>query len=119
MTMGCILVIVLAAIAEREAPEFGSYERLTASALFLMIPAAVFFYRRWPRAPSASFFSAFYSALRGPARVQPLVGDDEQAVVHAADVPEHIHRRVLEKCAQRGVLPRDYILELLAKDGIT
>ena len=35
-----------------------------------------------------------------------------------ADVPEHIHRQVRVKCLQRGVLVRDYILELLAKDGV-
>jgi len=33
-------------------------------------------------------------------------------------VPEHIHRQVRVKCLTRGVLVRDYILELLAKDGI-
>jgi hypothetical protein len=35
-----------------------------------------------------------------------------------ADVPEHIHRQVRVKCLQRGVLVRDYILELLSKVGI-
>jgi hypothetical protein len=43
-------------------------------------------------------------------------GDGEKRIV--ADVPEHIHRQVRVKCLQRGVLVRDYILELLAKDGI-
>jgi hypothetical protein len=33
-------------------------------------------------------------------------------------VPEHIHTQVRIKCLQRGVLVRDYILELLAKDGV-
>lgn len=44
-------------------------------------------------------------------------GEVEKRIV--ADVPEHIHRQVRVKCLQRGVLVRDYILELLAKDGIT
>jgi len=35
-----------------------------------------------------------------------------------ADVPEHIHRQVRLRCMERGVLMRDYILELLAKDGV-
>ena len=35
-----------------------------------------------------------------------------------ADVPEHIHRQVRVKCLQRGVLVRDCILDLLARDGI-
>jgi hypothetical protein len=35
-----------------------------------------------------------------------------------ADVPEHIHRQVRMRCLERGVLVRDYILGLLAKDGI-
>jgi len=33
-------------------------------------------------------------------------------------VPERIHRQVRVKCLQRGILVRDYILELLAKDGV-
>ena len=44
------------------------------------------------------------------------LGAGEKRIV--ADVPEHIHRQVRVKCLQRGVLVRDYILELLAKDGI-
>jgi hypothetical protein len=44
------------------------------------------------------------------------LGEGEKRIV--ADVPEHIHRQVRVKCLQRGVLVRDYILELLAKDGI-
>jgi hypothetical protein len=35
-----------------------------------------------------------------------------------ADVPEQIHRQVRLRCLERGVLVRDYILELLARDGI-
>jgi hypothetical protein len=35
-----------------------------------------------------------------------------------ADVPEHVWREVRIRCLQRGVLMRDYVLELLAKDGI-
>jgi hypothetical protein len=45
------------------------------------------------------------------------LGDGEKRIV--ADVPEHIHRQVRVKCLQRGVLVRDYVLELLARDGIT
>ncbi len=44
------------------------------------------------------------------------LGAGEKRIV--ADVPEHIHRQVRVKRLQRGVLVRDYILELLAKDGI-
>jgi predicted DNA binding CopG/RHH family protein len=44
------------------------------------------------------------------------LGDGEKRIV--ADVPEHIHTQVRIKCLQRGVLVRDYILELLAKDGV-
>jgi hypothetical protein len=36
-----------------------------------------------------------------------------------ADVPERIHRLVRMRCLERGVLIRDYILELLSKDGIS
>jgi hypothetical protein len=36
-----------------------------------------------------------------------------------AEVPETIHRQVRLRCFERGILVRDYILELLAKDGIT
>jgi hypothetical protein len=36
-----------------------------------------------------------------------------------ADVPEAIHRQVKLRCLERGVLLRDYILELLARDGIS
>ena len=43
-------------------------------------------------------------------------GDGEKRIV--ADVPEQIHRQVRLRCLERGVLVRDYILELLAKDGI-
>ncbi|MEO7110263.1 MAG: hypothetical protein ABI183_07495 [Polyangiaceae bacterium] len=44
------------------------------------------------------------------------LGDGEKRIV--ADVPERIHRQVRIKCLTRGILVRDYILELLAKDGI-
>jgi predicted DNA binding CopG/RHH family protein len=44
------------------------------------------------------------------------LGDGEKRVV--ADVPEHIHRQVRIRCLTRGILVRDYILELLAKDGV-
>jgi hypothetical protein len=40
------------------------------------------------------------------------VTDCEKRIV--ADVPEYIHRQVRVKCLERGVLVRDYILELLA-----
>ncbi len=35
-----------------------------------------------------------------------------------AEVPEDVHRQVRLRCFERGILVRDYILELLAKDGI-
>jgi hypothetical protein len=44
------------------------------------------------------------------------LGDVEKRIV--ADVPERIHRQVRMRCLERGVLVRDYVLELLAKDGI-
>ena len=44
------------------------------------------------------------------------LGEGEKRIV--ADVPEHIHRQVRVRCLQRGVLVRDYIIELLAQDGI-
>ncbi len=44
------------------------------------------------------------------------LGEGEKRII--ADLPEHIHRQVRVKCLQRGVLVCDYILELLAKDGI-
>lgn len=44
------------------------------------------------------------------------LGAGEKRIV--ADVPEHIHRQVRVKGLERGVLVRDYILELLAQDGI-
>jgi hypothetical protein len=44
------------------------------------------------------------------------LGDGEKRIV--ADVPEQIHRQVRLRCLERGVLVRDYILELLANDGI-
>jgi hypothetical protein len=43
-------------------------------------------------------------------------GEREKRIV--ADVPERIHRQVRVRCIERGVLVRDYVLELLAKDGI-
>jgi hypothetical protein len=52
------------------------------------------------------------SAKKAAARL----GDGEKRIV--ADVPEHIHRQVRVRCLERGVLVRDYILELLARDGI-
>ena len=44
------------------------------------------------------------------------LGTGEKRIV--ADVPERIHRQVRMKCLERGVLVRDYILELLAQDGV-
>ena len=55
------------------------------------------------------------SEKRAKAAAEKLGGGEKRIV---ADVPEHIHRQVRVKCLQRGVLVRDYILELLAKDGI-
>ena len=47
---------------------------------------------------------------------QRLAGGEKRIV---ADVPERIHRAVKMRCLERGVLVRDYILELLARDGVT
>ena len=44
------------------------------------------------------------------------LGAGEKRIV--ADVPENIHRQVRVRCLQQGILVRDYILELSAKDGI-
>ncbi len=55
------------------------------------------------------------SEMRAKAAAEKLGGGEKRIV---ADVPEHIHRQVRVKCLQRGVLVRDYILELLAKDGV-
>ena len=55
------------------------------------------------------------SEKRAKAAAEKLGGGEKRIV---ADVPENIHRQVRVKCLQRGVLVRDYILELLAKDGI-
>jgi hypothetical protein len=35
-----------------------------------------------------------------------------------AEVPGSVHRQVRMRCFEREILMRDYILELLAKDGI-
>jgi hypothetical protein len=48
--------------------------------------------------------------------VAAALAEGEKRIV--ADVPERIHRQVRLRCLERGVLVRDYILELLAKDGI-
>jgi hypothetical protein len=48
--------------------------------------------------------------------VAEKLGEGEKRIV--ADVPERIHRQLRMRCLERGVLVRDYILELLAKDGI-
>ena len=42
--------------------------------------------------------------------------DKEKRIV--ADVSERIHRLVRVRCIERGIDVRDYILQLLAKDGI-
>jgi|CZKU01.1.fsa_nt_gi hypothetical protein len=44
------------------------------------------------------------------------LGEGEKRIV--ADVPEQVHRQVRLRCMERGILVRDYILELLQKDGI-
>jgi hypothetical protein len=44
------------------------------------------------------------------------LGEGEKRIV--ADVPERVHRQLRVRCLERGVLVRDYILELLARDGI-
>jgi predicted DNA binding CopG/RHH family protein len=34
-------------------------------------------------------------------------------------VPEALHRRVKVRCAERGISLRDYVLQLLEKDGLS
>jgi hypothetical protein len=36
-----------------------------------------------------------------------------------AEVPDNVHRQVRMRCLERGILVRDYILELLERDGIS
>jgi hypothetical protein len=55
------------------------------------------------------------SEARNKAVAEALAQGEKRIV---ADVPERIHREVRLRCLERGVLVRDYILELLAKDGI-
>ena len=50
------------------------------------------------------------------AKAAEKLEEGEKRIV--AEVPVHIHRQVRVKCLERGVLVRDYILELLARDGI-
>ena len=50
-------------------------------------------------------------------RAAQRLGAGEKRIV--ADVPERIHRLVKMRCVERGVLVRDYILELLAGDGVS
>ena len=44
-----------------------------------------------------------------------LAGGDKRIV---ADVPERIHRALRLRCLERGISVREYILELLGKEGI-
>jgi hypothetical protein len=55
------------------------------------------------------------SEKRAKAAAKKL-GSGEKRIV--ADVPEHIHRQVRVRCLERGMLVRDFVLELLAKEGI-
>jgi hypothetical protein len=50
------------------------------------------------------------------AKAVAKIGTAEKRIV--ADVPEHIHRQVRLRCLERGILVRDYVLELLARDGV-
>jgi hypothetical protein len=49
---------------------------------------------------------------------KPKDGQGEPLKRIVADVPERIHRALRVRCLDRGILVRDYILALLAKDGI-
>ena len=53
------------------------------------------------------------------ARPPPSEKGDQAAKRIVAEVPERLHRQVRVRCFQRGILVRDYILELLARDGIS
>lgn len=35
-----------------------------------------------------------------------------------ADIPADLHRKVKARCFKRGIQIREYLLELLAKDGL-
>ncbi len=48
---------------------------------------------------------------------QRLAGGAGQKRI-VADVPEHVHRQMRMRCLERGILVRDYILELLGRDGV-
>jgi hypothetical protein len=50
--------------------------------------------------------------------MKPKVDKIESEKRLVADVPAHIHQEVRIRCMERGILVRDYILQLLAKDGI-
>lgn len=49
---------------------------------------------------------------------QRLGGESAEKRI-VADVPEHVHRQMRMRCLERGILVRDYILELLARDGVS
>lgn len=49
-------------------------------------------------------------------RNEPELGAEKRIV---ADVPERIHTLVRIKCMERGIKVQTYVLELLAKDGIS
>jgi hypothetical protein len=49
------------------------------------------------------------------AAANKIAGGKKRIVV---DVPEALHRKVKERCFERRIEIRDYVLGLLAKDGL-
>jgi hypothetical protein len=56
------------------------------------------------------------SRTEADADLPPRIERVEKRLV--AEVPIGIHKQVRIRCMERGILVRDYLLELLARDGI-
>lgn len=63
------------------------------------------------------------SLTRKPSRERAKRPSEEPAPIGEkrllADIPADLHRKVRMRCLERGILVQDYIVELLAKDGLT
>lgn len=60
--------------------------------------------------------------LQKPRRDEPSAppaADPSQQRRLVAEVPARIHQAVKMRCVERGIEIREYLLELLAKDGIS
>ena len=51
-----------------------------------------------------------------PAPIQSLAEEGTKRL--AVDVPASIYARIDELCRERGITKRDYVLELLRRDGV-